>query len=184
MSTFEDQHTVDLTTRKFAPVYKNGEMRLPKKLPDYLSFSRPADGATGYTSSDESVATVDAQGKVTILRNGKTTVTAQTTAGTKSYELTVTGIRGLEILSNQAVTWQNAKNLADQLGLDLPGQLDFETIVNLYGAELASVLTPPNAPVWGELLGADTAWTLDPVTLAVTAESTGPNNLRQVAGIG
>ncbi|AIZ32985.1 hypothetical protein DZC75_11510 [Pseudomonas parafulva] len=179
---FSGDHQVDLSRHLYRPLYANGQVRLPKTLPGFVYYERTLPGATAYTSSDPSVATVTQAGRVTLLRNGQSTITAQTPQGAQSYSLTVTGIRGLEVLSTSAVTWQNAKNLCDSLGMSMPQERDFRAMVEYYGADLPQALDP-RAPLWGESLGAGTAVTLNPVTLKITAESTQANNLRQVVGI-
>ncbi|MDC0712725.1 Ig-like domain-containing protein [Stigmatella sp. ncwal1] len=177
-------YELDLTAHRFMAVYLHGEIRLPVQLPSFLSFSRPSPGATNYSSSDESVARVDAQGMVTVLRNGQSTITALGTAGSDThYMLTVKGIRGLEFLARQGSTWQNAVNLCASVGMQLPSQADFALLSSLYGAEFSG-LGLPNYPIWGALIGADTAWSYHPHTRQLTAESTDSNTLRQVAGIG
>jgi hypothetical protein len=60
--------------------------------PDYKCFPEDGEDKTIiWTSSDESVATVDKSGVVTFIREGKTVITAHLSGGTsKSYNLTIT----------------------------------------------------------------------------------------------
>ncbi len=60
--------------------------------PDYKCFPEDAQDKTIiWTSSDESVATVDKSGAVTFIKEGKTVITARLSGGTsKSYNLTIT----------------------------------------------------------------------------------------------
>ncbi len=60
--------------------------------PDYKCFPEDAQDKTIiWTSSDESVATVDKSGVVTFIKEGKTVITARLSGGTsKSYNLTIT----------------------------------------------------------------------------------------------
>ncbi|WP_411384270.1 Ig-like domain-containing protein [Pseudomonas sp. L7] len=180
---FAGAHELDLTAQRFTPVYLDGELKLPGQLPVFLRFTRIAPGATSYASSDESVATVDNQGQVTALRNGQTTITAQSPGGPQSYVLTVTGIRGLEFLARQGSTWQSADTLCKSAGMQLPTQADFTKVQGAYGVQMAD-LGLPNYPIWGAALDGGTAWTYHPYTQVLTSESTDANTLRQVAGVG
>ncbi|MBJ9975118.1 hypothetical protein IAE35_06350 [Pseudomonas sp. S75] len=179
---FSGEQRIDLSKHLYKPLYVNGQVRLPKSLPSYAFYDRALPGASAYRSSDPSVATVDGKGRVTLMRNGQSTITADLPGGPQSYVLTVSGISGLEVLSAQPVDWQSAKNLCDAMGMAMPQERDFRFIIDAYGVELSRVLDA-RAPLWGASVGGNTALTLDPIKLTVTSEAVQPNKLRQVIGI-
>ncbi|WP_252089046.1 Ig-like domain-containing protein [Pseudomonas sp. MWU13-3659] len=179
---FAGTQTLDLTGKLRLAVYRNGMMVLPEEGPARapLTFTRQAPGARAYSSLDNSVATVDASGRVTVLRNGQTTITAQLPTGPQSYVLTVTGLRGIEVVANQGSSWNAASQLCASLGAVLPTKVDFEDLKGDYPGRMRSFGLPAY-PIWGESLGAGTSLTFDPRTDAVSSETSDANNLRQVA---
>lgn len=178
---FTGNHVVDLSALRLPVFYHNGNIKLPQQLPAQMRFARPLLGAIGYKSSDASVATVDGAGNVSVLRNGSTTITATLTAGsTQQYTLNITGLVGLEILAASS-TWSNAEKLCRSLGMRLPSQSDFALFKNAYGAQLGQWL--PDLAIWGDAIGADSAWTFHPHTAVITGESSKGGVLRQAAGM-
>lgn len=115
------------------------------------------------------------------LRNGSTTITATLASGsTQQYQLTVTGLVGLEILAASS-TQSSAEKLCKSLGMRMPSKSDFILFKNVYGDQLGQWL--PDLAIWGETIGADSAWTFHPHTAVITGESSKGGVLRQAAGI-
>ncbi|AJQ51045.1 MULTISPECIES: Ig-like domain-containing protein [Pseudomonas] len=178
---FSGDHVVDLSAQRLPVFYHNGVIKLPQNLPAQMHFARPLTGATGYTSSNASVATVDSTGNVSVLRNGNTTITATLADGaTQQYVLRVTGLVGLEMLASSA-TFSGAERLCRGLGMRVPSQSDFALFNSTYGSQMKQWL--PNLAIWGQAIGAGTAWTFHPHTAVITGESTAASALRQVAGM-
>ncbi|HCL54881.1 Ig-like domain-containing protein [Pseudomonas fulva] len=178
---FTGSHEVDFSAQRLPVFLHNGKIKLPKQLPAQMKFARPLLGATGYKSSDASVATVDGAGNIGVLRNGSTTITATLASGsTEQYQLTVTGLVGLEILAASS-TRSSAEKLCKSLGMRMPSKSDFILFKNVYGDQLGQWL--PDLAIWGETIGADSAWTFHPHTGVITGESSKDGVLRQAAGI-
>ncbi|MBO9551312.1 Ig-like domain-containing protein [Pseudomonas sp.] len=178
---FTGGHVVDLSAQRVPVFYHNGKIKLPKNLPAQMSFARPLTGATGYKSSNASVATVDSAGNVSALRNGSTTITATLANGDKQqYSLIVTGLVGLEVLASSA-TLNNAEKTCKAVGMRMPRQSDFALFKSAYGNQMGEWL--PNLAIWGEAIGADSAWTFHPHTGVITGEASEKGALRQVAGM-
>ncbi|WP_460415424.1 Ig-like domain-containing protein [Pseudomonas sp. microsymbiont 2] len=180
---FADDFTLDLSGKLRLAFYRDGEMQLPEdgeaRAP--LRFTREAPGATSYQSSDSSIATVDDRGAVTALRNGQTTITAKVPSGSQSYVLTVTGLKGLEVISKQgAKAWANADGICRELQLRLPSKVELDDLKGDYPGQLRK-LDLPDYPIWGGAQSAGTAWTYYARTDEVTSESRDANTLRQVA---
>jgi hypothetical protein len=178
---FTGAHVVDLSAQRVPVFYHNGTIKLPQSLPAQMHFARPLAGATGYKSSNASVATVDSAGNVSVLRNGSTTITATLASGDEQqYSLTVTGLVGLEALASSA-TFSNAEKTCKAVGMRMPRQSDFALFKSAYGSQLGEWL--PNLAIWGEAIGADSAWTFHPHTALIVGESSENGALRQVAGM-
>lgn len=178
---FSGEHTADLSERVAPLFYHNGVIKLPHALPSEMQFARPLQNATGYTSSDGSIATVDGAGNVSLLRNGRTTITATLADGTQQqYTLTVKGLTELEVLASSA-TFKGAGTLCKRVGMRLPSHADFALFKSTYGSQLGQWL--PDLAMWGEAIGADSAWTFHPHTAVITGESSAAGIKRQVAGM-
>jgi hypothetical protein len=180
---FSGSYIHDLSSKLLVAVYRNGEMLLPKPGVDreVFSFVRQAPGATGYASSDTSVATVDSQGRVTALRDGNATITAQLPGQPQAYQLTVRGIHQFEVVSSTGATWDRANQQCVGLGGRLPEALDFNDLKGRFALKMRE-LGLPDYPIWGGKagLGSGTATTFDPRSDTVTSETTDANTLRQV----
>ncbi|MFR0674134.1 Ig-like domain-containing protein [Enterobacterales bacterium AW_CKDN230030176-1A_HGKHYDSX7] len=178
---FSGVHTVDVSSQPVPIFYQNGVIKLPQELPDSMQFVRPLAGATGYESSDESIATVDNTGRVSVLRNGSTTIAATLADGARQqYVLVVRGLIGLEMLASSA-TFDKARTLCRSMSMRMPKQTDFALFKKAYGRQLGQWL--PNVAIWGEAIGADSAWTFHPHTSEITGEPSAKSVLRQVAGM-
>jgi len=178
---FSGVHAVDLSAQRLPVFYHNGVIKLPQNLPGQMHFARPLTGATGYTSSNASVATVDSTGNVSVLRNGNTTITATLAGGvTRQYALSVAGLVGLEMLASSA-TFSRAETLCRGLGMRVPSQSELALFKSTYGSQMRQWL--PDLAIWGQAIGANTAWTFHPHTAVITGESTATGTLRQVAGM-
>ena len=84
---------------------------------EFPVLTNPNELSVSYASSDESVATIDAQGEVTVVGTGETTISAafagsaQYTAATVEYVLTVTGVLYKLKIDGKIVTEENRKSL-------------------------------------------------------------------------
>lgn len=178
---FAGSYSHDLTGKGLVAVYRDGEMLLPRPGPEREAFSfvRQAPGATGYTSSDQSVAVVDGQGRVTVLRNGVATITAQVAGQAQAYQLTVLGIHQFEVVASKGVTWDQASGQCATLGAGMPQVLDFNDLKGRFPAQMRT-LQLANYPAWGAKVNGQLATTFDPRTDEVTSEKADANTLRQV----
>ena len=103
----------------------------------------PANQAVTWTSSDDNIATVDANGKVTGVALGTATITATSEDGKGSCEVTVipAGYLGITDAAGKTVywkrnnlegtyTWADAKTAATNDGGELPTKDDFVALAN------------------------------------------------------
>ncbi|MDF9618045.1 Ig-like domain-containing protein [Pseudomonas entomophila] len=179
---FAGSYSHDLTGKGLVAVYRDGEIQLPKEGPEREAFSfvRQAPGGTDYKSSDESVAVVDkTQGRVTALRNGTATITAQVAGQAQAYQLTVLGIHQFDVVASDGSTWNQASTQCMRLGWRLAQAVDFNDLKGRFPAQMRT-LGLPNYPAWGAEVNSNIATTFDPRTDEVTSEATDPNLLRQV----
>ena len=95
-----------------------------------------------------------------------------------SYELVIKGIKEFHVLS-PAADWDGARKLCDETALLLPTSGDFNRLLTFYPPPVRDDL--PDVPVWGDVLGAGTAFTLDLYSGVIGAEDMA--TLLQVAGI-
>lgn len=84
------------------------------------TFTTTSDGAITYSSSNESVATVDAEGKITIVGSGRVVITAETAQTNKfkasKAELTIV-VKSNHVLQGDG-TLENPYTVADLLSFD------------------------------------------------------------------
>lgn len=171
----------DLAEHNYMVAYTHSEARPPEQLPAFTRMQRALPGATGYSSSDETVARVDNLGVVTAQGNGQASITASgAPSGPSSYTLTVKGIREFHVLSN-AADWSGAETLCNQVGLTLPTTGDFSRLKLFYPLPIGFYLNLPDYPVWGAFLGAGTAYTFD--LNSGDTESSDTSSLLQVVGV-
>jgi len=170
----------DLAQHGYVVAYTHSEARPPQVIPAFARMQRVLPGATGYSSSDEKVATVDSAGIVTARSNGQATISASSAGGPASYALTITGIEEFHVLS-PAATWDGAQQLCTQTGLALPAAADFARLLNFYPLPVGHYLELPDYQVWGTYLGAGTANTFDLNSGA--AESFDTSELLQAVGV-
>lgn len=160
---FEDDATLDLSAHN----YVVAEAKAPAKIPDFAQVTRTGDWGTGpytYTSSDESIATVNSRGTVTALANGKTTITGEDSLGTTaSYTLTVQGIVVVHFVTANA-TWAVMQSTCAQLGLEPVSLTNIKALWSRYADSLpvTTYLGWLNYPFWtNDSAGAGTYWTYD-----------------------
>ena len=80
------------------------------------TLSKTGDGTVAYTSSDETVATVDAQGKVTFVNTGTANITATVTDGTNYTYSGMTGYSENKASVTYALTIENGDITATASG--------------------------------------------------------------------
>lgn len=169
----------DLSPQNYLVLYTHSEARPPENIPDFARIQRVMPGATRYSSGDEKLAKVDEYGIVTVLGNGQVTIHAEgSPSGPGSYELVIKGIKEFHVLS-PAADWDGARKLCDETALLLPTSGDFNRLLTFYPPPVRDDL--PDVPVWGDVLGAGTAFTLDLYSGVIGAEDMA--TLLQVAGI-
>ncbi|MFD2644637.1 hypothetical protein [Pseudomonas japonica] len=171
----------DLSPHNYLVAYTNSQARPPEELPAFTRMQRVLPGATGYGSSDETIARVDHLGIVTALSNGAVSITASgAPSGPSSYQLTIKGIDELHVLSS-AADWSGADRLCRDTGLTLPSVADFARLKVFYPLPIGFYLNLPDYPVWGTVIGAGTANTYDLNSGA--AEGMDITSLLQVVGV-
>ena len=169
----------DLALHNYMVFYTHNEARPPKDIPPFARLQRVMPGATDYSSDNEKVAKVDAYGIVTAQGNGQATISASGgSSGPGSYLLTIKGIDEFHLLSPEA-DWEGARELCSDTGCLQPSSTDFVRLMVFYPPPIAQNL--PDLAVWGQALGAGTAWTFDLYSGEMSGEDT--SELRQVAGI-
>lgn len=169
----------DLAPHNYMVFYTHNEARPPKNIPPFARLQRVMPGATDYSSDNEKVAKVDGYGIVTAQGNGQATISASGGPnGPGSYRLTIKGIDEFHILS-PAADWEGAQELCSERGCVQPSSTDFTRLMVFYPPPIAQNL--PNLAVWGEELGAGTAWAFDLVGGVMQGEDM--SELLQVAGI-
>ena len=129
----EDPHN------SFANATENATVGVPYTV---QKITTPSTGRKSYASSDESVATIDGSGNVTLKKAGETTITVTTAAddnykeGSASYELKVA--KGTPQLSfaqetvNLFVGDEYTPSLNNPTGVEVSYSIEDETIATLY----------------------------------------------------
>lgn len=148
---FDRPQNVDLNGRNFIVLHLANNTALPPpagQRPEYAQVTRAFLGAVAYESSDTNIATVDANGTVTVLGNTwgePISINALDAANNvlSSYALTVEGVRELYIFSeDDGLTWEGADRTVRDVNSNLPGEfnpfmlpdaLDFQQFNALYG---------------------------------------------------
>ncbi|MBV6286140.1 Ig-like domain-containing protein [Pseudomonas aegrilactucae] len=186
---FSAQRTLDLSSHPYIVFSDaNGVVHPPPTIPTYAQFTRVQPGAQQYTSDNDAMARVDANGQVSVWGNGSVTITATTAAGTSSsYTLTVRGVRQLQLLSTQdKSTWAQAQALASAGGYSVPTEQDFRVMLKLYSlapGTFAKTYDLNPYWIWGQAVGAGTAVYLDMYDDLVTAGYASEYDLAYPAGI-
>lgn len=158
---FSGEFDFDLASHNYVVAYTHSVARPPEPIPDLARIQRVLPGATDYSSSDETIALVDRFGVVTVQRNGRVSITATgAPSGPATYHMTVKGIREFHVLSSTA-DWAGAERLSREAGMALPTSADFSRLKHFYRLPIGHFLDLPERPVWGEALGAGTAWIFD-----------------------
>ena len=123
----------------FANATENATVGVPYTV---QKITTPSTGRKSYASSDESVATIDGSGNVTLKKAGETTITVTTAAddnykeGSASYELKVA--KGTPQLSfaqetvNLFVGDEYTPSLNNPTGVEVSYSIEDETIATLY----------------------------------------------------
>ncbi|NER58856.1 hypothetical protein G3435_00460 [Pseudomonas sp. MAFF212428] len=142
----------------------------PPNLPEYAQLTRTVAQATRYESSHPELASVDANGKVSLRSNTADqplTITAFDAADASlgSYTLQVSGIRELSLLSiDSEMTAQGAAAMAAAVEQRQPSAEEFNRFLQLYGnpeAGLANYLGLEPKGLLGAAQGAGEVTVLD-----------------------
>ncbi|MBX8533596.1 Ig-like domain-containing protein [Pseudomonas cichorii] len=160
---FEADATLDLSTKN----YVVAEHELPANPPAFAQITRAADWGTGpytYSSSDDSVATVDADGTATARTNGSCTISARDSTGeTRAYSLTVSGIKVVHFLTG-STDWAGMQSVCTAAGVDPITVAQFKQLWTQYSDNLpvSTYLGWLDYPFWtADALGGGTYWTYD-----------------------
>ncbi|VVD83599.1 Ig-like domain-containing protein [Pandoraea anhela] len=184
---FEGTVTLDLADKQYIVAEKP-----PRDVPEYGTFLREASFGTApyrYSSSDTSVATVQATGRVLLTGNGRATITAtDATNQTRSYTLNVSGIRQIFFVSPSA-NWAGARTAAAAAGVRVPTVDEFKAFWRSYypsSGPVASYSGWLSYRFWTATeLGAGTSFAYDLNGASEQGNATGRNqsDFLQVLGI-
>ncbi len=161
--SFQEPATLDLSNKNVILSDKP-----PKVAPTECLLTRVAKFGTApytYASSNKRVATVDASGTVTALRDGMSQITATDSNGaSRSYTVTINGIKVLAFLAG-STNYAGAGKSAQAMGMRVPTKDEMQRFWDLYSPSsgpVASYLGWLPYPFWtGTDMGAGTVWIYD-----------------------
>lgn len=132
---FEASAALDLSAHN----YIVAEPKLPSTLPDFVHMTRTASWGVppySYSTSAETVASVDSSGKVTARANGTCDITStDSTGATRQYSLTVSGINVVHFLTGNT-DWAGMHAVCDAAGLAPVTLAQCKTLWTLYADDI------------------------------------------------